>query len=93
MSAIGHHIGHDEGVMIYLWFCLCLYENMPAERQNVMFTAVIDKELLCTEFWRQSFSVFTEMLSFVFQCFVVPPRGKSTWIQSTTNKCLGNVEF
>lgn len=50
VSATGHHTGSDEDVMIYLWLCLCLYENMPAERQNVMFTAVIDKWSPCSKF-------------------------------------------
>lgn len=50
VSAMGHHVGYDEGVMINLWLCLCPYENMPAERQNVMFAVVIDKFLSCAEF-------------------------------------------
>ena len=35
VPAIGHHIGYDEGVMIYstCGFSLRLYENTPAERQ------------------------------------------------------------
>lgn len=49
VPAISHHIGFDEGVMVYLWPCLFLYENMPAVRQNVMLIAVIDKWLACTE--------------------------------------------
>lgn len=52
-----HHIGRDEGEMLYLW--LCLYENMPAETQIVTAAEVIDKWLQCREFeWLSSFVYF-----------------------------------
>lgn len=49
VPAIGHHIGYDEGVMIYstCGFSLRLYENTLAERQDRM---------LCLQWWSTSVS-------------------------------------
>lgn len=103
VSAIGHHIGYDEVVLIYLWLCLCLCGNMPRSKAECSVQGVIDKwfavqriqfknlsspPLYLLKSWVWCFCCHWISCSAAAAAVVAPPSTRAGYAHNSNRNCL-----